>query len=184
MENPTELKDVQKKDIRDPLKSIELYNQIQKTLDEYVDYTKTGDMAFMIEDKAIKKMFLEKVVPFNKKIEPLADEHIKLADELAEIDAKRKVLLEKMDSIRSEIDALGAKRNKFITRISPMVIRKYQPLINKFQQFTSIIEQDGEVFVVVKDWLGSFISGYLNKQEVHNEKVTKKITNNKIVAND
>lgn len=183
MQNP-ELKDVQKKDIKNPDKASEIYTEFRNKLDEYVSYAYSGDLAFMVDDPAITKMFLEKIKPYNDKIQPLMDEHIAIANELDAIETKRKELHTKWEEKDKEIKAIEIKRNKFITRISPMIIRKYQDRINEYQQFGSIIEQDGDVFVTVKDWLASFINGFKQKASAHAEKVTNKITNNKIVANE
>lgn len=180
--NPTELKDVKVRDIKDPTKSNNMYSEIKNALNEYVEYSSTGDMAFVIDDKTIVDMWHKHIKPYSDKIKPLTDELIALDEERAKMEEAYKQIIEKCESKKKEIDTLDLKRNKYITRISPMVIRKYQHKINEYQQFASIIEEDGTVFVVVKDWLASFISGFKKKADAHKEKVTDKITNNKIAA--
>lgn len=171
-------------DIKDPIKSQELYSTIKETLNEYTLHATEGEMAFEVDDPSVIKLWKSKIKPIADEINPLVDKLLEADRVRAQKEEEYKKIIEECESINTEINNLKLKQNKFLTRVSPIIIRKYQSTINEFQQFGSIIEKDGKVYVTVKDWLASFVSNFKKKSEAHNEKVTSKITNNKIVANE
>ena len=171
-------------DIKDPQKAQDLYKTFQATLDEYTNHATSGEMAFEIEDPSVIKLWKSKIKPIADEIDPLVQQLLEADKIRAEKEKEYKEIIEKCEDINSEINNLRLKQNKFLTRVSPIIIRKYQSTINEYQQFGSIIEKDGRVYVTVKDWLASFIAGFKKKAENHHEKVTSKITNTKIVANE
>lgn len=172
------------KEIKNPQVSQEMYASIKDILNGYTAYATEGDMAFEVDDESVIKIWKKHIKPYSDAIAPLTDELIALDKLRGEKEQEYKEILEKCEAKDAEIRNLDLKRSKFITRVSPIIIRKYQDKINEYQQFGSIIEKDGKVYVVIKDWLASFISGHKKRVEAHNEKVTSKITNTKIVANE
>lgn len=175
-DNTMELKDVRAMDIKDPKESMHYFNIINECLEKYVTLGSEGELAFEITDPKAIEMWKKHIKPLSNQIKPLTDEMIALDEERAKLEETFKAHIEKMDNVKKQIDGIVLRRNKFITRISPMIVREYSDKINKFQQFGSIIEDNGKVFVTVKDWLASFVSGYMKKQINHDERVNNKIS--------
>lgn len=164
------------KEIITPEESVSIFNSIADNLKRYTELGSDKEIAFEIHDKKIKAMFNDKIAPYTKDLEPLTEEMLKLEEERVGLETTFKAHLAKMEEVKGKIDKVVLKRNKFITRISPMIIRDLGNQINKYQQFGAIIEKDGKVYVTVKDWLASFMAGFEKKLEVQKEKVDSKIS--------
>lgn len=164
------------KEIITPEESVAIFNEIGDKLKRYMELGSEKEIAFKIRDKKIEAMFRDKIAPYTKELEPLTEEMLTLEKERETIEKTAKEHIAKMEEVKGKIDKIVLKRNKFITRISPMIIRDLGSQINKYQQFGSIIEKDGSVYVTVKDWLSSFMAGFEKKAEAQKEKVNKKIS--------
>ena len=140
--------------------SIAVFSKIGDSLKDYMEIGSNGKIAFELTDNKALAMWSKHIKPLSDGIKPLQDELLALDEKRAEYEKEVREHLEKMDKVKSDMDALILKRNKFITRISPIIIREYQDKLNKYQQFGSIIEDKGKVFVTVQDKLAAFLSGY------------------------
>lgn len=156
--------------------SIEVFSKIGDHLETYREIGSDGKIAFELTDNKALAMWKKHIKPLSDAIKPLQDDLLALDEKRAEYERDVKAHLEKMDAVKSQMDALLLKRNKFITRISPIIIREYQSKLNKYQQFGSVIEDNGKVFVTVQDKLAAFLNGYKKLLEKHEERVTKKIS--------
>lgn len=168
--NQIKFKDTQSNDVL-----FEKFSSIEKVIDDYKASIKDKKPAIEITDEKALKMWKDKIKPLSDKMEPHIDEMIKLDEEKSKMEAEYKELMEKMDATQKTLDALKLKRNKFITRISPIIIRMTEGKLTKYQQPGSIIEEGGKVFVTIHDWFGAWLTGQDKKLEQHDEKVAKKV---------
>ena len=171
-----ENKDIRYLDTKTPEESLALFNEFAEKLQQYTDIGAESKIAIEITDEKAKALWKKHIKPLSDQLKPLIDEMIALDEKRAEYEKEVKAHFEKMDDVKSQIDAINLKRNKFITRISPIIIREYGNLLNKYQQFGSIIEDNGMVFATVQDKLASFVSGFNKLKEQHEEKVGSKIS--------
>lgn len=171
-----ENKEIRYIDTNTPEDSRKLFDSFAETLAQYAEVGKEGKIAIEITDSKALALWKKHIKPLSDALKPKIDEMLKLEETRAEMEKTFRAHLEKMDAIKGEMDAIQLKRNKFITRISPMIYRDYGSLLNKYQQFGSVIEDNGQVFVTVNDMLASFIKGYDKKVEQHDEKVKSKIS--------
>lgn len=168
------------KDIKSPQVAFNTFKDIEEKLGAIKELGKDGTLAFPVTDKKIEDLWFKKIKPINLELDPIIDEIIKLHEEINIWQEEGKKFKEREDALNALKNKLDLRRSKFITRISPMIIREYQDKITKYQQFGKIAEFENEngqpeLYVTVHDWLASYLSSYDKKDEEHNKKVVSKV---------
>lgn len=168
------------KDIKNPVEAFNTFKEIEDKLSLIKEMGKDGTIAFPVKDKKIADLWFKKIKPINLELDPIIDEIIKLHQEINDWQEAGKKFKEREDVLNTLKNKLELRRAKFVTRISPMIIREYQDKITKYQQFGKIAEfqneqGDSELYVTVHDWLASYLSSYDKKDEEHKKKVVSKV---------
>lgn len=171
-----ENKDVKFNEIKKVDDSKVLFDEFAEKLQEYTSIGSDGKLAIEIDDPKALAIWKKHLKPLSDALKPLQDEMIALDQRRAEMEVEVRAHFEKMDEVKNKMEALVLKKNKFATRISPMIIREYGSKLNKYQQFGSIIQDGGRVFVTIQDKLASFVNGFNKLAEKHEERVGKKIS--------
>jgi SMC interacting uncharacterized protein involved in chromosome segregation len=141
----------------------EISGMVKTHLDELKNLTADGELVYEITDKKITDIWHNKIKPIVEEMKPAIDAYLEAEKKKETLENEMKALMEDLAEKDKAMSGLNIKKNKFINRISPLILRSLGKELNEYQQFGRIVEENGKVYVTVKDWVGAFLNGYKSK---------------------